>query len=596
MKNFISILIFILISFWTININSQTQWILQNSNTTENLYDVTFISNYGYAVGNNGTVLRTTNNGTNWVPMPFPNTYSLYSVSFINTSTGFAGCDNNYIYRTVNNGANWNPYGPAFPSPIVSLFFPSFNNVGWAADRNGHIYKTFNSGLNWDLLFTTPGGNPKGFGINSDHVWFVDSYGYVSYTLNSGNNFSSVRVAYDTLSSVYFTSSTNGLVCGDSGKVFQTVNSGADWTFVPVPVTSKLKVINCVSPYYLSLVRVFGNNGKIIESVDNGASWLTQTFGNYNFNAAYFIPSSLTVNEGWAVGDQGKIIKSVINSNNSCIGNDTISADYPFTTYWMDAKTQILIPAGEIYLGGGFQGGYITGIGFDFKSISPQVMNGFSIKMQNTSITSLTGFVSNGWFGPDVYSGTYTPPALGLQYITFNNNFQWNGTSNVLIQICFDNSSYTANNIVKSAPAPGMTWHQHGDLSAGDGCTLFYAGSAQQNRPLLCFNFNYIQSGKELKTIIPNKFALYQNYPNPFNPNTKIKFDIAKTKIKSRESVVTLKVFDVTGKEIATLVNEQLQPGTYEVTFDGSQYSSGIYFYQLKSNNFIETKKLILLK
>jgi photosystem II stability/assembly factor-like uncharacterized protein len=589
MKNFISILIFILILFRTININSQTQWILQNSNTTENLYDIRFSSNYGYAVGNNGTVVRTTNNGTNWVKMNFPVTYTLYCVYFVNTSTGFVGCDNNNIYRTTNYGATWNTYGPSFSSPIVSITYPSNTSVGWAADRSGHIYKTYNYGLNWDMLYTTPGTNPKGFGINSDHVWFVDSYGYVSYTLNSGNNFSSVQVSNDTLSSVFFTSSTNGFACGDSGRVYQTNTSGASWTLMPTPVTTKLKTINCVSPYYMSLVRVFGNNGRILESVDNGATWISQTYGNYNYNAAYVTPSSINLGTAWAVGDQGKIIKSVVTSSNFCMGNDTLSADYPFTTYWMDARTQILIPAGEIHLGGG-NTGYITEMGFDFKAISAQIMNGFSIKMQSTYLTSLTSFVTTGWNNSEVYWGTYAPPAIGLQYIPFINNFYWNGTDNILIEICFNNSSYTTNNIVKSKPAPGMTWHQHGDLPSGDGCTSFFSGTPQQNRPEICFTFNYLVSGRREGTNVPEKFVLEQNYPNPFNPVSKIKYQIAKN------SLVKLKVFDITGKEINTLVNEEQTIGIYEATFDGSSLSSGVYFYQLRAGEYSETKKMIIIK
>ena len=100
---------------------------------------------------------------------------------------------------------------------------------------------------------------------------------------------------------------------------------------------------------------------------------------------------------------------------------------------------------------------------------------------------------------------------------------------------------------------------------------------------------------------IPEIFCLYQNYPNPFNPVTKIKFDI-KAEFRSQESEVKLKIYDITGKEIARLVNEQLQPGSYEVTFDacqpglGSNLPSGIYFYQLKAGEFIETKNMVLIK
>ena len=101
---------------------------------------------------------------------------------------------------------------------------------------------------------------------------------------------------------------------------------------------------------------------------------------------------------------------------------------------------------------------------------------------------------------------------------------------------------------------------------------------------------------RKISSEIPERFLLMQNYPNPFNPVTKIKFDVKKSVASSQESVVTLKVFDITGKEVATLVNEQLNPGTYEVTFDGSNFASGVYFYQLKAEESINTKKLMLLK
>jgi hypothetical protein len=94
---------------------------------------------------------------------------------------------------------------------------------------------------------------------------------------------------------------------------------------------------------------------------------------------------------------------------------------------------------------------------------------------------------------------------------------------------------------------------------------------------------------------IPDKFALYQNYPNPFNPETKIKFDIP-SNVRRETSDIKLIIYDILGKEIATLVNESLQPGTYEVTFDASNLSSGMYFYRLTASEYTNTKKLILLK
>jgi hypothetical protein len=102
---------------------------------------------------------------------------------------------------------------------------------------------------------------------------------------------------------------------------------------------------------------------------------------------------------------------------------------------------------------------------------------------------------------------------------------------------------------------------------------------------------------------VPTSYSLYQNYPNPFNPVTKIKFQIpsdVKRKTLQRDggqaSDVKLIIYNILGKEIQTLVNEKLNPGIYEVTFDGSKLPSGVFFYQLRVGDFVDTKKLILLK
>jgi len=88
----------------------------------------------------------------------------------------------------------------------------------------------------------------------------------------------------------------------------------------------------------------------------------------------------------------------------------------------------------------------------------------------------------------------------------------------------------------------------------------------------------------------PTEFQLSQNYPNPFNPTTNISFSIPD------ESYVTLKVYNILGYEITTLVNKEMKSGNYTVKFDGSSLPSGIYFYRLQANHNIATKKLILVK
>jgi photosystem II stability/assembly factor-like uncharacterized protein len=105
---------------------------------------------------------------------------------------------------------------------------------------------------------------------------------------------------------------------------------------------------------------------------------------------------------------------------------------------------------------------------------------------------------------------------------------------------------------------------------------------------------------KNISALVPEKFSLYQNYPNPFNPTTKIRFDIPTTlsfpHAPSGNPYISLKIYDITGREIQSLVNEKLNPGTYEVTFDGSNFASGVYFYQLRAGDYVSSKKLILLK
>jgi hypothetical protein len=95
----------------------------------------------------------------------------------------------------------------------------------------------------------------------------------------------------------------------------------------------------------------------------------------------------------------------------------------------------------------------------------------------------------------------------------------------------------------------------------------------------------------------PNEFALQQNHPNPFNPTTTIKYTLSsQEKAGVRSQHVTLKVFDVLGREVATLVNEEMRPGRYEQSFDGGNLASGVYFYRLQSGRFVETRKLLLLR
>ncbi|MBS1492213.1 MAG: T9SS type A sorting domain-containing protein, partial [Bacteroidetes bacterium] len=91
-------------------------------------------------------------------------------------------------------------------------------------------------------------------------------------------------------------------------------------------------------------------------------------------------------------------------------------------------------------------------------------------------------------------------------------------------------------------------------------------------------------------TLTPDKYELAQNYPNPFNPTTKINFSLPK------QGFVSLKIFDVTGREVAKLVNEVRPSGVFSVDFNGADFASGVYFYRIEAQDFIDTKRMVLVK
>jgi hypothetical protein len=113
-------------------------------------------------------------------------------------------------------------------------------------------------------------------------------------------------------------------------------------------------------------------------------------------------------------------------------------------------------------------------------------------------------------------------------------------------------------------------------------------------------NFEYSNEIEVVVDFTPKEFVLYQNYPNPFNPTTKIKYEIPITDNPlpggARGGSVTLKVYDILGNEVTTLVNEEKQPGVYEVEFDAAALASGMYLYKLQAGSFSSIKKMVLLR
>ena len=269
----------------------------------------------------------------------------------------------------------------------------------------------------------------------------------------------------------------------------------------------------------------------------------------------------------------------------ACIGTGTTSTSYPFYTLYEDSRTQMLYTSTEIIAGGG-GAGFINKIGFTILTVGSPAMSGFSVKMKTTTDATISTWVTSGW--TEVYtSSSYLPAGTGLQYIELATPFFWNGTTNLLVEVCFDNAAWSSNSTVAGTTQTGTVVHNHVDGSSG--CTLT-ATSTASTRPNVCLVINTTVGVNPAGSNVPQVYSLSQNYPNPFNPTTKINFAIPK------QGLVTMKIYDVLGREVKTLVNEVKAPGTYTVDFNASTLSSGVYFYKLESNSFTDIKKMMLIK
>jgi hypothetical protein len=139
--------------------------------------------------------------------------------------------------------------------------------------------------------------------------------------------------------------------------------------------------------------------------------------------------------------------------------------------------------------------------------------------------------------------------------------------------------------------ALGVGWYYHHDNGwFGDYKWTYTYQLIGLLKDGILYGDSLLTSDVNTTAIIPNAFALYQNFPNPFNPSTTIKFELPKS------SHVSLAVYDILGREQSVLVNERRNAGVYEVKFDGSNLASGVYFYRLEAGDFVQTKKLLILR
>ena len=187
-----------------------------------------------------------------------------------------------------------------------------------------------------------------------------------------------------------------------------------------------------------------------------------------------------------------------------------------------------------------------------------------------------------------VYSGITTSLAApGWQEIQLTTPFNFNSSQNLMISIGRDYQAYVSTYPRYAYTTTGTDYRSR----RGQSDTQFPASLTQSfNRANVQFEISLVTGVENEFASIPEVYSLAQNYPNPFNPSTKINFSIPK------QGIVSLKVYDVLGKEVMTLVNESKPAGNYQVDFNGVNLASGAYFYRIESGDFRDIKRMILIK
>ncbi|HRJ99451.1 MAG TPA: T9SS type A sorting domain-containing protein [Ignavibacteria bacterium] len=338
------------------------------------------------------------------------------------------------------------------------------------------------------------------------------------------------------------------------GSMYKSTDRGINWFGISPPGGGNSANYCFVTPFIscVSNPQIMYVGGKsIYKSTTGGGNWLGP-YGTAEFNNSKILSLA-----GSHIGADtlycGLVNGTVFRSFNGGVNWTNITGSVIPNRYVTDITVSPDNPA-EVYLTlGGFNSAHIfktTNSGTDWQDISGNLPD-----IPHHSVV----------VDPDYNQNIYVGNDLGV-YVTTNAGLNWNEySSGMPYTLVFDLTIVYPNRKIRA------TTHGNG----------IYERKLMETPVGITSENNILVSG----------FSLSQNYPNPFNPNTIIEFNV------KTASEIQLKVFDITGKNISIPVNERKYPGSYEVNFDGSNYSSGIYFYSLYSDGkLVETKRMMLLK
>ncbi|NOS86392.1 MAG: T9SS type A sorting domain-containing protein [Ignavibacteria bacterium] len=508
-------------------------------------------SSTGFAVGANGKIFKTVNGGDNWITLVSGTTEYLNSITFYGPNTGFV-CGDNVLLKTTNSGNSWfNSYNNNFLFNSVSF---SNSTTIYVGGFHGAFYKSTDEGNSWYSAVTGPRNNLKSVFFPSMDTGYCAGYGgAIINTTNAGNkwNLLNTGVTYN-FNSVFFKDNSTGYAVADSGRIITTTNGGINWVNLISGVNTNL---NSISSTNTSTLFICGQGGTILKSTNNGLSWNQLTSGvSVNLNSVFFADE----NTGYCTGGN-VVIKSTNGGQNWSVKFTVTSSPSDLLSTYFTSNLN----------------GYVTGI--HIHPTPPHFQVTYILKTSNGGENWLIH-----------YEPDHGAERNGSNSVFFVNENTGYVTSGGMILRTIDNG----NNWVILKPVTSFDriysiffTSQYIGYAVGTNGTILK--TIDMGGPILNLTGN--------STNIPNFLSLSQNYPNPFNPQTKIKFAVP-SNVKDQTTNVKLVIYDLLGREVTTLVNEELKPGTYEADWDASNYSSGVYFYKLIAGDFVETKKMILMK
>lgn len=587
-------------------------WFTQTSGTSNNLTSVHFANaNTGLAVGQLGTVLKTTNGGSNWISQSSGVTNHFFGVFFINANTGWITGDVGIILKTTNGGSAWFAQNAATNVQLTSVSFRDAN-TGYVVGWYGNFLRTTNGGTTWIKYQTAISTNLSCVSFADQNIGFaVGQYGKMVRTSNAGINWAEVSTGTTgLLESVVFLNSNTGTIIGENGIIRNTTNAGVNWVSQSSGTGSWL---NGMSRQNMNFSVIVGEDGLIRKTSNSGLNWYSQTSNTANWLRK---TSFIDTNIGWAIGDNGTIIKTTTGgwllpgtASLSAPANNATCFSLTGTLDWSDVFPPVANYRVQIATNSNFTTivHNIPGINVSQYTIPSGALNFNTLYYWRVKATNQVGEGTN-WSSVRNFRTVTQMPVVPVLNLPANNS-----TTNLTPQLRWDSISVATSYRCRVATDTGFTNlvldsagipNRYINITSGvlQSNVRYYwrvtaSNSCNTSPNSARWSFTTAMTGITLYgTEIPSVFELYNNYPNPFNPVTTINFDLPKN------SRVKLVVYDLTGGFVTELVNNDLSAGKYSARWNAENYASGVYLFRIEAFEltagvyYLNTKKMVLIK